>query len=203
MSTGRTSSPDETSLPVARDLAGMVHSRAWNPLLEILQRLDIVIELVDENLTPFLPTLGGRTASEMRRILVRLGNESLRAAIGRSMQFRKPELVTLGGVNIMCVPIAPARKGAVATTLLVAAERPEHLVGFGHESELERIGLWLANTIEAHLSHAASENSSELHELSSLLRLLNEVGTRGSEQEIVQSFVEALAVWQDVESWGY
>ena len=202
MPNGRTSSSNDTAVP-ARDLAGMVHSRAWNPLLEILQRLDIVIELVDENLTPFLPTLGGRTASEMRRILVRLGNESLRAAIGRSMQYHKPELVTLGGVNIMCVPIAGARKGAVATTLLVAAERPEHLVGFGHESELERIGLWLSSAIEAHLSHSSSDSASDLQELSSLLRLLNEVGARGSEQEIIQAFVEALAVWQDVESWAY
>lgn len=181
----------------------MVHSRAWNPLLEILQRLDIVIELVDENLTPFLPTLGGRTASEMRRILVRLGNESLRAAIGRSMTFHKPELVTLGGVNIVCVPIVGARRGAVATTLLLAAERPEHLVGFGHESELERIGLWLAAAIESHLSHPSSDGSLDLQELSSLLKLLNEAGAAGSEQEIIQAFVEALAVWQDVESWAY
>ena len=171
MPNGRASPIDDPAAPV-RDLAGMVHSRAWSPLLEILQRLDIVIELVDENLTPFLPTLGGRTASEMRRILVRLGNESLRAAIARSMEFKKPELVTLGGVNIMCVPITGARKGALATTLLVAAERPEHLVGFGHESELERIGLWLANAIETHLSHSSSDNSSELQELSSLLKLL-------------------------------
>jgi hypothetical protein len=76
-------------------------------------------------------------------------------------------------------------------------------VGFGLESELERIGLWLAGAFEAHLSQTTVEGSSDLQELSSLLRLLNDSGAGGSELDIIQAFVEALAVWQDVESWGY
>src|ERR1700687_557879 len=68
------------------DLAEIIHSRAWSRLQDIVQRLTILVELVDEGLTPLLPPFDGRPASAVRRLRVRLDDESLREAIQRSMQ---------------------------------------------------------------------------------------------------------------------
>src|SRR5262245_48480303 len=46
-------------------------------------------------------------------------------------------------------------------------------------------------------------DTSELDRFSSLYRLLKHAAASGSEREVLRVFVEALAVWQDAESWAY
>jgi hypothetical protein len=46
-------------------------------------------------------------------------------------------------------------------------------------------------------------NAAELQQLSSFYRLLGQASASRSEREIMRVFVEALAVWQDAESWAY
>src|SRR6267378_6388623 len=104
------------------DLAEIIHSRAWSRLQEIVQRLNILVELVDEGLTPLLPPFDGRPASAVRRLRVRLDDESLHDAIRRSMQTLTARWVTLAGVRILCVPI-PRERGGAAGVLLLAGER--------------------------------------------------------------------------------
>ena len=50
---------------------------------------------------------------------------------------------------------------------------------------------------------ATHANAAELQQLSSFYRLLNQAAASRSEREIMRVFVEALAVWQDAESWAY
>lgn len=53
------------------------------------------------------------------------------------------------------------------------------------------------------LTTATHANAAELQQLSSFYRLLTQAAASRSEREILRVFVEALAVWQDTESWAY
>jgi hypothetical protein len=183
------------------DLAEVIHSRAWNRLQEIVQRLNILVELVDEGLTPLLPPFDGRPASAVRRLRVRLDDAALREAIQRSMQTLTSRWATLAGVRILCVPI-PRERGGAAGVLLLANERPDE-PEFGGQGDLERVGSWLASALELQLASSASAESSDLSRLSSLCRLLNQTIAIGSERELIRTFIEALAVWEDFDSVAY
>src|SRR5438309_8932705 len=171
------------------DLAEIIHSRAWSRLQEIVQRLNILVELVDEGLTPILPPFDGRPASAVRRLRVRLDDQALRDAIERSMQTLTSRWVTLAGVHVLCVPIPRARDGA-AGVLLLANERPDESE-FGGQGPLERVGSWLASALEVQLAGSASAESTDLSRLASLCRLLNQTVATGSERELIRTFIEA------------
>jgi hypothetical protein len=64
------------------------------------------------------------------------------------------------------------------------------------------MGFWLSNAVEAHLASPSSEEV-DLDRLSSLCRLLGDPATHRSDREIVASFAEALAIWHDLEVYGY
>jgi hypothetical protein len=180
------------------NLAGMIQSRAWNSLLEIQQRLNVTIEIVDDRLTPLLPPAGDQGPSIGRRTVGRLDDESLKAVVQRAMQSRAQQVVAVRDGKIACTPIAGPR-GDVAGVLLIADPRPQS----GDDHELKRISSCLARAIETHLAASSTDVPSELHELSSLYRLLTEAVATGSRNEVIRAFVEALAVWLDAESWAY
>src|SRR5712692_2844354 len=168
--------------PGVSDLAEIIHTRAWSRLQEIVQRLNILVELVDDGLTPLLPPFDGRPPSAVRRLRVRLEDESLREAIHRSMQTLTSRWVTLGGVRIVCVPI-PRERGGAAGVLLLASERSDESE-FGGQDDLERVGSWLASALEVQLATSAPADSSDLSRLSSLCRLLNQAVSSGSERDL-------------------
>ena len=57
--------------------------------------------------------------------------------------------------------------------------------------------------MELHLSSIAHGDTTEFRQLSSLYRLLKRAVATRSEREILRTFIEALAVWQDADSLGY
>jgi GGDEF domain-containing protein len=69
-------------------------------------------------------------------------------------------------------------------------------------SELELVGFWLTNAIEAHLQSAPAAEG-DLDRLSALCRLLDDTSAERSDRDIVAAFVEAVAVWHDLEAYGY
>ena len=64
---------------------------------------------------------------------------------------------------------------------------------------LQKIGLWLAPAIEAHLANVSGDGDDTLDRVSALHRLLNRAVAGGSVRNLVRVFAEALAVWDDVE----
>jgi hypothetical protein len=57
--------------------------------------------------------------------------------------------------------------------------------------------------MELHLSSIAHGDTTEFRQLSSLYRLLKRAVATRSEREILRTFIEALAVWQDADSLAY
>lgn len=184
--------------PTASDLDLLTHSSSWTWLLDVRRRLNLSIELVDPKLSPLLPTAPERHVSTIRRL--DLDHAELQSAVVRCLQMQKQEIVTVDRTKVACTPVAGAR-GVAIGVLLVADQNADY--GARDERQLSRIGWWLAGALNVGRTASASADASELHRLASLHRLLNQVSSRTSERELVRVFIDALAVWQDAESWAY
>jgi hypothetical protein len=193
------------SASAGSDLDLLTHSSSWTWLLDVRRRLNLSIELVDPRLSPLLPTVPERTVSTIRRL--DLDHKELHAAVLRCLQSQKQEIVSVDQVKMACTPVLGPR-GAAIGVLLVSDQNADY--GARDERQLSRIGWWLAGALNAAAPAAdeatagsASADASELHRLASLHRLLNQTSPRTSERELVRIFIDALAVWQDAESWAY
>jgi GGDEF domain-containing protein len=182
------------------DLSNIIHNSVWPYLLEVHRQLRVSIELVDENLTPLLSSIGDRSLANGHQ-LDRL-DPSLKEAVARCMQSLQPEIVTSGTAPTVCAPVT-GRLGTAVGAALVTSTVPQRSPDRDALSKLVRIGTWLAGAVSRQLSASTRMDTSELDRFSSLYRLLKQAAASGSEQEVIRSFVEALAVWQDAESWGY
>ena len=183
------------------DLSNIVHNSVWPYLLEVHRRLKVSIELVDESLTPLLSSQGDRSLLDAGRAFDRI-DDALKEAIQRSMQSLQPEVVRLEATSAVCVPIM-GRVGVAAGAVLVTSTVVPRTSDREAIAKLVRIGTWLAGAVSRQLNASARMDTSELDRFSSLYRLLKYAAASGSEREVMRSFVEALAVWQDAESWAY
>jgi len=182
------------------DLANIVHSSAWPYLVEVHQRLKVSIDLVDSTLTSVL-SAGDRSLADGERVF-ELFDEPVRLAIARSMNTQQPEQFTIDGATVICAPLA-GRGGEAAGAILLTSRAQQRSSSRGGSSKLARIGTWLASAVSLHLSSTGRLDTSELDRFSSLYRLLKHAMTTGSEREVIRTFVEALAFWQDAESFAY
>jgi hypothetical protein len=183
------------------DLSNIVHNSVWPYLLEVHRRLKVSIELVDENLTPLLSSQGDRSLLDAGRAFDRI-EEPFKEAIARSMQSLQPEVLGLETSPAVCVPVIGRAGVAVGAVLVTSTVVPRTSDRDG-AAKLVRIGTWLAGAVSRQLNASARMDTSELDRFSSLYRLLKQAAASGSEREVMRVFVEALAVWQDAESWAY
>jgi hypothetical protein len=183
------------------DLSNIVHSRIWPYLVEVHRRLDVSVELIDESLAPLLDSGGDHSLSDRRRVFDRM-DEPVRDAVMRSMTSLELEVVTSGAAPIVCAPLI-GRGGSAVGAVLVTSGALQRGADRGAVSKLVRVGAWLAGAVSTQLNASARLDTSELDQFASLYRLLKQAAATGSEREVIRCFVEALAVWQDEESWGY
>lgn len=181
--------------------AALSHSSALAWLLDVRQRLNVSIDLVDDGLTPLLP-MSARRSRATRRPAFDLDDQQFHPAILGSMRSLKQEAVSVDGINVVSTPIV-GTDGRAAGALLVSERMAPHGPVHGNQRELARIGAWLAGAIDAQFASALANNAAEFQQLASLHRLLTRVAKSGSERELVRAFIEAIAVWHDAESWGY
>jgi len=178
----------------------LTHSGALAWLLDVRQRLRVSIDLVDHGLTPVLPPAEPRSQST-RHSALDIAHRQLHPAILDSMRTLKQEAISVDGVNVVSTPIV-GTDGRAAGALLVSDRGAAQGTGGGSD-DLARIGMWLAGSIDAQFASALAIHAVEFRQLASLHRLLNRVTRSGSEHELVRAFMDAVAVWQDAESWGY
>jgi hypothetical protein len=163
--------------------------------MEIVQRLNVVADVVDANMNLVLAG-GGLTSTR-----IRAEDAALRDAVSRAVTRGSTEELALDGASIACVPISSGDQPV--GILILTRERPDHQLGAANHGELGRIACWMASAVEANLPSALATESLELSRLSALLRLLNHASAGGSERQLMSAFLEALAVWEDIESWAY
>ncbi len=179
-------------------MADVIRSSAWNWLLDVRRRLSLTIELVDARLNAVLPIPEVDPVSAADRPLIDFSAVSIRSALGRCLQSGEQQLFTVDRINLACNPLR-GPNGAPAGVLVVA---DHHSESSNDPRSLARIASWLADAVTQHAAPPPS-GTAELHQLSSLFRILKGAANGGAEHDVVRAFLEALAVWQDAESWAY
>jgi hypothetical protein len=191
--------PGSTARPVLQAppsvLLAVTHTPTWIRLMEIVQRLNVVVDVVDANVNLVIAG-GGLTSTR-----IRAEDAALKDAMSRAVSRISVEELVLDGTSIACVPISS--EGHPVGILILTRERPDHHLGAANQGELGRIASWMASAVEANLPSALATESLELSRLSALLRLLNHASAGSSERQLMSAFLEALAVWEDIESWAY
>jgi hypothetical protein len=179
-------------------MADVIRSSAWNWLLDVRRRLSLTIELVDARLNAVLPIAEADSVSAADRPVVDFAALPIRAVLARCLQSGEQQLVTVDRVNLACNPL----RGADGSTVGVLVVADHHTEASNDPRSLARIAGWLANAVTEQAPPPPS-GTAELHQLSSLFRILKGAASNGSEHDVVRAFLEALAVWQDAESWAY
>ena len=172
-----------------------VRSRSWEWLFALRKRLNLELQLVDDGQAPLL-SAGGKSAAVDSLLSTAPG---VRLAVAAAIRTRTPQAASVDRLQTVVVPVTLDRvvSGALIVARRTGDDQPMERV----RSELELVGFWLTNAIEAHLqSPPAAEG--DLDRLSALCRLLDDAAHR-SDRDIVAAFVETLAVWHDLEGYGY
>ena len=178
------------------ELRTAINSQSWEWFSGLPHRLDVAIEIVDQRCLPMLPVGSGHTAAALRR-LITTETSPLQSAISNATP-ASPQAVAVDGTVCVCFALAPAGVLILARQVTEGGASAEE-----HRHDLERIGSWLAGAVEASLANEPGSAGAESHMIASLQRLLDEAVSRGSVRSVVSAFVETLAVWRDLDVYGY
>jgi hypothetical protein len=129
-----------------------------------------------------------------------VGLLSVRGAVSTPFHTRTPQAASVDRVQTIVVPVTLDR--VVSGALVVARRTGEDTPLDRVRSELELVGFWLTNAIEAHLQSAPASQG-DLDRVSALCQLLGDSSSHQSDRDILAAFVETLAVWHDFEGYGY
>jgi GGDEF domain-containing protein len=187
---------DVSSVTDRVEFGAAVRSRSWEWLFALRKRLNLELQLVDDGQAPVL-SAGGKSAAVDSLLSSAPG---VRLAVTAAMRTRTPQAASVDRLQTVVVPVTLDRgvSGALIVARRTAEDQPLERV----RSELELVGFWLTNAIEAHLqSPPAAEG--DLDRLSALSRLMDDASAGRSDRDLVAAFVEALAVWHDLEAYGY
>jgi GGDEF domain-containing protein len=172
-----------------------VRSRSWDWLFALRKRLNVEVQLVDDAQAPLLTAPGGSEAVDS---LLSGHEPGVRLAISTAIRTRTPQAA---GANRLQTVVVPVMLDRIVSGALVVA-RPVPVDDPAVRGQLELIGFWLTNAIEAHLQSPPAAQG-DLDRLSALCQLLDDVSARRSDRDMVGTFIETLAVWHDLEGYGY
>jgi hypothetical protein len=177
--------------PLERSIA--VNPRSWEWLLEVSLRLDVIIEVLDEEGRPLLDRGPGSGAADLRRLLT-AGDPSVTAALALARRSKAPSAIALEGFQALGFGLSSGPVLVLARELNVLAEVDEAT----DRQELEHAGAWLTNAIQTSLAAQPNDINPELYRLSSLKRILGDTGSLPSARKVLGAFVEVLSVWDGV-----
>src|SRR5688572_14103270 len=187
---------DVTPMTDRSQFGAAVRSRSWDWLFALRKRLNVDLQLVDDAQTPLLTVSSGAGGETL------LSGEApgVRLAISTAIRTRTPQAASVDRLQTVVVPITLDRvvNGALLLARRTQDDKPLDKV----RSELEFIGFWLTNAIEAHLQ-SPPQAEGDLDRLSALNQLLTDAAAHGTDRDIVAAFIETLAVWHDLEGYGY
>ena len=159
-------------------------------------------QLVDDGQSPLLTASGGGIDALLAgeasgQPAGGSAKAGLRLAVSTAIRTRTPQAAVADRLQTVIVPVTLDRvvSGALVVARRTSADQPESV-----RSQLELVGFWLTNAIEAHLQSPPAAQG-DLDRVSALCRLLDSAGP--SDRDIVSTFIESLAVWHDLEASGY
>jgi len=179
------------------DLGTVVEGHSWTWLLDLGRQLNVAVDIVDDRCVPLLPIDGSDTSDDHAALRGLLSTESspLRSTIAVATP-STAHAVAIDTRLCVCHGLSPAGTLVVARKMNAEGTEDSRL-------ELESIGIWLAAAIDGSLSNGEPDAVADSHMVASLRRLLDEAVARDSARGVVSAFVEALAVWLEIEVHGY
>ena len=178
-------------------LGSAVRGRAWEWLFALRKRLNVDLQRVDDGQAPLLTVSGSTAAGDS---LLSGGAPGVRLAITTAIRTRAPQAAAVDRLQTVVVPVTLDR--VVGGALILARRTDDDKPLEKVRSELEFIGFWLTNAIEAHLQSPPAAQG-DLDRLSALCQLLGDASAAGTDRDIVAAFIDTLAVWHDLEGYGY
>jgi hypothetical protein len=174
---------------------------AWPWLVEVRQRVGPAIEVLTDRLEALLPPLSGETPSRIRHLLA-AKDASLEGHIRRAVASKRLEFASVADLRIAVLALEASAIDRAA--VIVVAEPMRAGNDDARRRELARLAERVSSTILAdRLSSTAPANVPGWRELSVLHRVLNQAVSGGSPREVVRLFVEALAIWSNIDAYAY
>jgi hypothetical protein len=192
---------DVPSRPPSTSPVDATHAGTWPWLLEVRQRIGPIIELLTDRLEPLLPPLQGEASSRLRQMIA-ARESALDALVRRAISSKRHEMATVGDLRVAALALEASVVDRAS--IVIIAEPVRTGADEVRRRELARLGERVSNTIYAdRLSSASPGSVPGWRELSVLHRVLNQSVGGGSPREVVRLFVEALAIWSNIDAYAY
>ena len=136
---------DVSSMTDRYQFSAAARSRAWDWLFALRKRLNVDLQLVDDAYAPLLGGSGGPSVDSL------LAGEAanVKLAVSTAIRTRTPQAATADRVQAVIVPVTLDRE--VSGALIVARRIAENQSLDDARNQLELVGFWLTNAVEAHL----------------------------------------------------
>lgn len=174
--------------PADLDAAPIGH--AWEWLVDLPQRLQVVVELIDDRQTPLFSARSTPAAVAIRR-LIEDRDPILMSAVAEALQSAPTSRVVVAGFHVLCVRLPVL--GVLVLAIETISEWDDE-----RWHDLEMVGSWIVNALETSLTASPGGPAVEPYRMASLQRMLTDAVARGSVRKVIGTFVEALGVWDEV-----
>src|SRR5262245_49164277 len=138
------SSDSPAATPVL-DLHSAIRRQSWSWLDAIVRRLDLSIEMIDEQGVLCPPLAGVSPAPALRKLLGAASPAALRTVLSAAVLSQERQRVAVENLDVRVVPLkgSPVPMGAVVLARSQSAAAPSASA----DAEIDAAGSWLARAI--------------------------------------------------------
>jgi len=170
-------------------------------LLQLRHHLNAAFELFDERCMPILPPGNGTIVKRLRRLAVLPDGSPMRTALEQVVATGQSRVDVVEGLRIATARIiAPNPLRAAVIALAEPADDPKRVQG---GRGLELMTGWLAEMVAKPAGTSDSSRDTEWRQISAFCRVVSEQAVLGSETAVINVFIEALAIWDDLDVRAY
>ena len=170
-------------------------------LLQLRHHLNAAFELFDERCMPILPPGNGTIVKRLRRLAVQPDGSPMRTALEQVVATGQSRVDVVEGLRIATARIiAPNPLRAAVIALAEPADDPKRVQG---GRGLELMTGWLAEMVAKPAGTSDSSRDTEWRQISAFCRVVSEQAVLGSETAVINVFIEALAIWDDLDVRAY
>jgi hypothetical protein len=170
-------------------------------LLQLRHHLNAAFELFDERCMPILPPANGTVIKRLRRLAVQPDGSPMRSALEQVLATGQSRVDVFEGLRIAIARIvSPNPLRAAVIALAEPADDPKRVQG---GRGLELMTGWLAEMVAKPAGGTESGRDTEWRQISAFCRVVSEQAVLGSETAVIHVFIEALAIWDDLDVRAY
>jgi hypothetical protein len=170
-------------------------------LLQLRHHLNAAFELFDERCMPILPPGNGTIIKRLRRLALQPDGSPMRTALEQVLATGQSRVDVFEGLRIAIARIvSPNPLRAAVIALAEPADDPKRVQG---GRGLELMTGWLAEMVAKPAGGTDSGRDTEWRQISAFCRVVSEQAVLGSETAVIHVFIEALAIWDDLDVRAY